>query len=168
MSPRAAWRLEVLGFTDVYDYAASKADWFACGEPREGTSTEVPWAGDLVRDDVPTCAPRDRVREARERVAETGDDLCVVVDEQRIVAGLLRGDALAKDPEAVAEDVMELGPRTIRPSIPVEKLLRKQSSQGVKSWIVSTSHGVLLGRLTRDEAERAVANAQARAPSASP
>ena len=108
------------------------------------------------------------MREARERVAETGDDLCVVVDEQRIVAGLLRGDALAKDPEAVAEDVMELGPRTIRPSIPVEKLLRKQSSQGVKSWIVSTSHGVLLGRLTRDEAERAVANAQARAPSASP
>lgn len=50
---------------------------------------------------------------------------------------------------------MELGPRTIRPSNPVEKLLRKQSSYGVKSWIVTTAHGVLLGVLTRDDAERA-------------
>jgi len=31
MSPRAASRLESLGFRDVYDYAAGKADWFAAG-----------------------------------------------------------------------------------------------------------------------------------------
>jgi hypothetical protein len=51
---------------------------------------------------------------------------------------------------------MELGPRTTRPGNPVEKLLQKQSSYGVKSWIVSTAHGVLLGVLTRDDAERAL------------
>jgi len=31
MSPRAASRLESLGFRDVYDYAAGKADWFNAG-----------------------------------------------------------------------------------------------------------------------------------------
>jgi CBS-domain-containing membrane protein len=156
MSARAAWRLEALGFGHVYDYAASKADWFACGQPREGLSTEVPWAGDFARD-VPTCSPEERVGAVRERVLENGSDLCAVVNEERIVVGLLRGDALAKDEDARAEEVMELGSKTVRPSTVVEELLRRRSSQGVKSWVVTNSHGVLLGRITRDEAERAVA-----------
>jgi CBS domain-containing protein len=156
MSARAAWRLEALGFRDVYDYAASKADWFACGQPREGVSTEVPWVVDLVRE-VPTCSPDERVGEVRKRVLESGSDLCVVVNEQRIVVGLLRGDALAKDEEARAQKAMELGPKTTRPSTVVEELLGRRSSQGVKGWVVTTSHGVLLGQLTRDEAERASA-----------
>ena len=33
MSPRAAWRLEGLGFERVYDYVPGKADWFASGLP---------------------------------------------------------------------------------------------------------------------------------------
>ena len=36
MSPRAACRLETLGFSEVYDYVAGKADWLARGLPREG------------------------------------------------------------------------------------------------------------------------------------
>ena len=154
MSPRAAWRLEQLGFEQVYDYVASKADWFVCGMPREGKSAEVPWAGDLARDDVPTCAPDDRVGELRERVVADGYDFCVVVNEHRIVLGLLRGDALTKDPTAHAEEVMELGPKTTLPSNPVEKLLGSSSNQGVKHWVVATSHGVLLGVLSRAAAER--------------
>ena len=31
MSNRAAWRLESLGFTQVYRYTAGKRDWFAFG-----------------------------------------------------------------------------------------------------------------------------------------
>jgi hypothetical protein len=116
----------------VYDYAASTLDWFACGHPREGASSEIPSAGDLIHDDVPVCAPRDRTSEVRGRVADSGYDLCVV-GEDRIVAGLLRGDALAKDPGAEAAHAMELGPRTIRTSSAVEKLLQKKSSDGVKS-----------------------------------
>jgi hypothetical protein len=57
MSARAAWRLEELGFTQVYDYVPSKIDWFANGLPREGKAAEIPWAGDLARDDAPTCGP---------------------------------------------------------------------------------------------------------------
>src|ERR1700681_849107 len=37
MSPRAATRLEQLGF-DVYDYALSKIDWMAHGLSMEGTA----------------------------------------------------------------------------------------------------------------------------------
>ncbi|MDP9404293.1 MAG: rhodanese-like domain-containing protein [Actinomycetota bacterium] len=33
MSPRAAWRLEHLGFAQVYDYVAGKVDWMAAGLP---------------------------------------------------------------------------------------------------------------------------------------
>jgi hypothetical protein len=156
MSPRAAWRLEELGLTQVYDYVASKIDWFANGLPREGKSREVPWAGDLARKDVPTCAPDEAVGELRERVADSGYDFCLVLNERRILLGALRGDALSKEPAARAEDVMELGPKTIRPNHPVEDLLGSRSNEGVKNWIVTTSHGVLLGVLSRAEAESAL------------
>jgi CBS domain-containing protein len=139
----------------VYDFVAGKTDWFACGHPREGTSTATPWAGDLLVEAV-TCALDARLSVARELVSGSDLDFCVVVNEEDIVAGVLRGDVLAKDDDATTEDVMELGPRTIRPSKPVDDLLRKRSSQGVKSWIVTTAHGKLLGILRRTDAERAV------------
>jgi CBS domain-containing protein len=156
MSARAAWRLEQLGFEEAYDYVGSKSDWFACGMPREGKAAEVPWAGDLAREDVLTISPGDTIGELRDRVLATGYDFCVVLNEQRIVFGLLRGDALAKDSSSLAEEVMELGPKTILPSRPIEELLAARSSQGVKHWLVATSHGVLLGVLSRDVAERAL------------
>lgn len=139
----------------MYDYVASKSDWFACGMPREGNAAEIPWAGDLVSD-VPTCAPDDPVGEVRERVLRNSHDFCVVVNDEQIVLGLLRGDTLAKDEHARACDVMELGPKTTPPSEPVEDLLQARSSQGVKNFLVSTSHGVLLGGMSRDAAERAL------------
>jgi hypothetical protein len=38
MSPRAAARLESLGFKQVYDYAAGKTDWGSAGLPLEGAN----------------------------------------------------------------------------------------------------------------------------------
>jgi CBS domain-containing protein len=157
MSARAAWRLEELGFTRVYDYVPSKIDWFANGLPREGKAAVVPWAGDLARDDVPICTPNDRVGDVRERVVATGYDLCLVLTEGRIVLGLLRGDALSKAATACVRDVMELGPKTVRPNHPVKELLQTRANQGVKCWIVTTSHGEFRGLLSRTDAERALA-----------
>ncbi|MDQ3671000.1 MAG: CBS domain-containing protein [Actinomycetota bacterium] len=134
---------------------ASKSDWFACGMPREGRAADVLWAGDLV-EDVPTCTSDDKVGEVRERVLRKGHDFSVVVNEEDVILGLLRGDTLAKDDDARACDVMELGPKTTPPSEPVEDLLEARSSQGVKVFLVATSHGVLLGGLSRDDAERAL------------
>jgi hypothetical protein len=42
MSPRAACRLELLGFTQVYDNVAGKADWLAHGLPTEVDQPQVP------------------------------------------------------------------------------------------------------------------------------
>lgn len=41
MSPRAACRLETLGFHHVYDYMPGMADWLARGLPREGDRPAV-------------------------------------------------------------------------------------------------------------------------------
>ena len=49
MSPRAAWRLESLGFGEVYDYVDGKVDWMAAGLATEGTASRHPRAGDLAR-----------------------------------------------------------------------------------------------------------------------
>src|SRR2546425_7194027 len=67
MSPRAAARLEQLGF-DVYDYALSKVDWMAHGLPVEGTAAQRPTARSFVRDDVATCQLEDRVAAIRQRI----------------------------------------------------------------------------------------------------
>jgi CBS domain-containing protein len=157
MGPRAAWQLEDFGFTDVYDYAPGKIGWFDHGLPREGASAGVPWAGDAAAaEGLPIASPDDRLGDARGRVEESGLDFCLVLNDGGFVLGLLRGDALGKDATLPVQDVMELGPRTIRPSKPIQELLAARSSQGVKSWIVTTSHGLLLGVLQRTDAERAL------------
>jgi CBS domain-containing protein len=122
----------------------------------------VAWVGDLVVEAV-VCRLDATLAEARGLVAMGDADFCVVVNDERIVAGVLRGDALAKTRRAGVADVMEPGPRTIRPGQPVEKLLAKRSSQGVKSWIVTTAHGELVGVVLREDAERALEDAATRA-----
>src|ERR671937_1838139 len=97
MSPRAAWRLESLGFTQVYDYEAGKADWLAAGLPREGTLAERATAGDVVRADVPTCLLSDDLGEVRRRVRDSGWDTCMVLNEQGIVLGRLGRRAIAAE-----------------------------------------------------------------------
>jgi len=54
MSPRAAWRLETLGFEHAYDYVGGKADWLAHNLPGEGATADQPRAGDLLDDERPT------------------------------------------------------------------------------------------------------------------
>ncbi|MGH3117975.1 MAG: hypothetical protein ACRDQ2_12850, partial [Gaiellales bacterium] len=63
MSPRAAARLASIGFEQVYDYVARKADWGSAGLPLEGENGSETRAGALVRTDVPTCRPDDRLQE---------------------------------------------------------------------------------------------------------
>lgn len=85
MSPQAAWRLERLGFAEVYDYAAGKADCLALGLPREGISAGIPTVGDLARPDVPTCALGEKIGEVRARTRAAGWEGCVVTTDRRII-----------------------------------------------------------------------------------
>src|SRR5919197_56123 len=84
MSPRAAWRLESMGFAQVYDYAAGKLDWLAAGLPSEGSNARRPRAGDVARRDVPTCGLDERLGEVARRVWAAGWDACVVVNRPHV------------------------------------------------------------------------------------
>jgi hypothetical protein len=58
MSPRAAWRLESIGFAEVHDYVAGKADWGSAGPPLEGTRGSDTRVGAYLRRDVPCGVPK--------------------------------------------------------------------------------------------------------------
>jgi hypothetical protein len=155
MSARAAWRLESLGFTQVYRYTAGKMDWLASGLPIEGQFANAPCAGDLARSDVPTCTLTERVSEVR---AHVHDDwhVCVVVNEQKIVLGLLDEKAIQGGGNVRVEQAMEAGPRTYRPYASPAQLMRYLNKHRERYGVlVTTADGTLLGFVRRADAERA-------------
>ncbi len=153
MSPRAASRLEGLGFERVYDYVPGKADWFASGLPREGRLASVPTIGEAAWRDVPTCAPAEKVGAVWERVRKAGWHRCVVVNKERVVLGLLREKELASDAEATVEEAMRNGPATFRPNEPVGKMAQRMQDRGATAVLVTTSDGRLVGLLYREDAQ---------------
>src|SRR2546428_13308988 len=80
MSPRAAWRLESLGFTEVYEYSAGKSDWAAYRLPLEGKALTSIRIKDIARADVPTCRLDDKVSSARQRAGDCAT--CILVNEE--------------------------------------------------------------------------------------
>ncbi len=101
MSPRAAARLETLGFTKVYDYVTGKADWLAAALPSKGSSASLPDARSAVRGDDIACHLGDRLGDSVGRVRAAGKDVCIVIDDQHVVLGRVRGRALDGDPSAI-------------------------------------------------------------------
>jgi CBS domain-containing protein len=138
----------------VFDYVTGKLDWLASGLPIEGKQAGVPRAGQVARREVPTCHVTDRFGDVRDRVQKAGSDVCVVIDGASVVLGLLRGDAFNAAPESVIEQIMESGPTTIRPHVPVESMTERMRKQGVEHTVVTTLDGRLVGVLYRKDAEQ--------------
>ena len=157
MSPRAAWRLEAMGFERVYDYEDGKRDWGSFGLPREGKKTQEPSGGDLAQRDVPTCLLEDDLRQVRERVRASGWETCMVVNEHGIVLGRLGRKALRADSDQTVEEAMTEGPSTVRPSIGGSALLKRMIDNGLTSFVVTTADGKLVGVVLREEAEKVLA-----------
>lgn len=153
MSPRAAWRLESLSFTEVYDYVPGEADWFASALPMEGARATEPRVGDVARQDVPRCGLRDRVGAVRQQVEAAGWDICVVVNEHDVVLGLLRARELEASDEMTAEQVMRSGPATYRPDALVADVTKRLHQRRVKGVLVTRSDGTLIGWLRRQDVE---------------
>ena len=151
MSPRAAWRLESLGFKHVYEYAAGKLDWLAAGLPTEGTNAEKPRAGSLARKDVPTCRLDERLAAVRDRVRELGWNAAVAVNDQRVVFGLLRAKELALDDDLQVEQAMRPAPSTFRPYVLAEEMARVMVDRGLESSPITTSDGRLVGLLLQED-----------------
>jgi hypothetical protein len=112
MSSRVAWRLETFGFAHVYRYAPGQVDWLSRGLSGEDKRAHELQIGAIARTDVSTARSGQHVGDV-----QTGADLCVVINDECIVLGDLRGDVLAVDPQTPIERVMRPGPVTYRPDV---------------------------------------------------
>jgi CBS domain-containing protein len=120
-------------------------DWLARGLPREGEKASPPRVVDYARDDVVTCGLSDSVAEVRGRVENSPYGFALVVADGGVLLGRLRRAALAGDPALRAEDVMEPGPSTVRADTSPDKLAERLRAAELKTALVTTPDGVLLG-----------------------
>lgn len=156
MSPRAAWRLESLGFPQVFDYAAGLADWMGAGLQFDGTKTREVRLSDVARADVPTCTLADRVGAVAARIRGSGWDTCFVVNEQRVVLGRLHQTELDGDPERTAEEAMRPGPSTYRPDVDAAEVLDVMEQHDLTTAPITRSDGTLVGLVLREDLRTAV------------
>ena len=140
----------------MYDYEAGKLDWMAAGLPFDGGNAERPRAGTVARADVSTCGPGDNLPEVRDRVRGQGWDVCVVVNEARVVLGLLRSAQLDSGETGAALRVMRPGPSTFRPHVSAIEMAEYMIEHDLPSAPITTSDGVLVGMLRREDALKAV------------
>lgn len=148
MSPRAAWRLERLGYDAVYDYAAGKVDWMAAGLPTVRADSSQRRALDTADCTPPTCRPDQPVSDV---VVSTPAATLIVINEERIVLGRYRAGAPTGEGTARVEDLMEPGPATVRAHEPLPPLLERMARRQVDEIIVTTPEGTLLGVVRRPE-----------------
>ena len=132
---------------------AGKQDWLAAGLPTEGRDAGLPRAGTVARRDAPTCGLEEKVGDVAERVRGAGWDVCVVVNEQRIVLGLLDEKRLSDGRRA--EEAMRPGPGTYRPHVDITDLAEYMVRHNLDRTVITTGDGVLVGVLRKQDAVEA-------------
>lgn len=158
MSPRAAWRLERLSFDEVYDYVGSKMEWIGAGLPWEGSELSQPQLGGLATADVALCAPGDTVGTVRAGLGRR--PLCLVLNDERVVLGLVRAESLGHDDEMRISKVMEEGPSTYRPHVPAKEMAERLTSSPQPHVLVTTLDGRLVGVASAGDIIKAARRAQ--------
>lgn len=146
MSARAAWRLEQLGFTDVYDYTLGRTDWETAGLPMEGTDVRGPIVADASTHDPPTATVDETVGTARQRLE--GDTQVVVINDESVVVGVLRKESWDAADDTQVGDAMRLGPGTVRPGTQLGPLVGRMERKDVESVLVTDAEGRLIGVMT--------------------
>ena len=144
LSARAAWRLESMGFQEVYRYTPGKADWLAAGWETEGAQANKIRIRQMIHKDVPTCSLRERLEDVKSR-RHPNQDMCVVLNDRKIVMGVIQGDTWDANPLSRVVDVMQPGPRTLRPDMDPKDAQKVLRNYEAPSAIVTTSDGELLG-----------------------
>jgi CBS domain-containing protein len=160
VSPRAASRLESIGFEQVYDYVAGKADWGSFALPLEGEEGSQTRVGAYVRTDPPTCQLHERLHEVCRRLARSGWDTCFVLNAEGVVLGRIGRRAIREREDVTAEKAMTPGPSTIRPSARLREIVERMRQQHLTNLPVTTPDGRLVGLLTRRDAEQALNHRQ--------
>jgi CBS domain-containing protein len=128
--------------TDLLRYTPGKVDWAGSGLPTEGEQAAAPRAIDVLDRDVPRCRLDERMGDVRERVRRAGWSFAVVLNDAGVVLGLVSGGALDGETDAVVESVMDLDPKTVRPSTALADVRH--------SVLVTTPDSVLLGALKQE------------------
>ena len=83
--------------------------------------------------------------------------MCIVTNDEGIVLGRLRRRDLSSDRGKAVHEVMESGPTTTRADDELQGLVERLHGAGVRSILVTTPEGRLLGVVYREDAERYVA-----------
>jgi rhodanese-related sulfurtransferase len=149
LSPRAARRLERLGYSRVFDYAVGKMDWLSYDLPYEGEAILV---SQRVRRDPIEVGLDDSLEVIADRILADPARLGVVIDHDRVVHGVLGKrelTAAGAGAGASAEAAMRAGVTTVRPSEEVGPLTQRMDSAGVSKVVVSRSDGTLVGLFTK-------------------
>ena len=139
----------------MYDYAGGKADWLAAGLHTVGDKANSPRTGSLARE-VFTCGLQDRAGEVAERLRAADQDVCIVINAERVVMGRVRARDIAPGDETSIEQVMESGPSTFRPDVPLAEIVEYMDKRDMQSALITTNDGILVGVVHRDEAEEAL------------
>ena len=151
-----------MGFSSVHDYVGGKADWLANGLPREGENENVPYAGELADTDPPTCALHTTVADVHAALDGSRYGFCLVLSERHILLGRVRRTAMeGADATASAESVMEPGPSTVRFDTRARDLVQRLATKHLKTAIITTPSGCLVGVFHRADAENHLAQAAA-------
>jgi predicted transcriptional regulator len=79
-----------------------------------------------------------------------------VVNDERVVFGLLRSKELEKGTDEPVEKVMRPGPSAFRPFVPIEQMALYMLEHDLDNSPITTSDGRLVGLLRKEDAERAV------------
>jgi predicted transcriptional regulator len=139
----------------VYDYVHGKVDWMAAGLPTDSTDAERLRAAEVARSDAPTCRLDEPIERVRERARAAGWDASVVMNDERVVLGLLRRAELDSEDGQPVERVMRPGPSTFRPDVAIQEIAHFMMDHDLPTSPITTSDGRLVGLLRREDAARA-------------
>jgi Mg/Co/Ni transporter MgtE len=106
---------------------------------------------DVADRDLSTCQLDERIGEVRNRVRDSDGAPVVVVDENRVVLGLVEPEALKGDPGVPIEQVMKPDPVSFRPNVRVGETPQYFKQHKVQHTLVTTSDGVLVGLLRLEQ-----------------
>ena len=152
LSARGASVLELLGFSDVYDYVGSKTAWLGEGLPSEGDLADDDRVGARARR-PPTCPPDATIGDVSDVLAADHTIVVLVVADDDVVVGALHPRAAGLPATTAVVDAADPGPPTVRPALTRQELARSMDDEGQHHVIVSTSHGRLIGVVRRDDLE---------------
>jgi len=130
-------------------------DWLARALPTEGSEADAPRVKDSLRDDVATCGLDERVGEVMPRVEASPYGFALATSSEGILLGRLRRSRCEGKDDSRVEEVMEEGPSTVRPDTKAEDLAGRLRDRDLKTAVVTTPEGRLMGVVRRTDLERA-------------